>query len=178
MVEWYYRHLRGKDLPYHELRQFGSPPYWGHYVFHDNNRDGMQLSLPLTRAVNETFWDFRPQVVHVVRMARKAVESSVINDVAAFFLIYMVCMAAGVMLVTAIDGVSVPKAFGAMLTSLSNMGPAPFHNVGLDGYIENPSDNFAGYSPVAKYVFSLAMILGRLEFFTLLALLLPDFWRR
>lgn len=120
----------------------------------------------------------RPQVVHVVRMAKKAVDSSVINDVAAFFLIFMVCMAAGVMVVTATDGVSAPRAFGAMLTSLSNMGPAPFHDIGLHGYIENPSDNFAGYSPVAKYVFSLAMILGRLEFFTLLALLLPDFWRR
>ena len=120
----------------------------------------------------------RPQVVHVVRMAKKAVDSSVINDVAAFFLIFMVCMAAGVIAVSAIDGVSVPRAFGAMLTSLSNMGPGPFHNIGLHGNIENPSDNFAGYSSVAKFIFSLAMILGRLEFFTLLALLLPDFWRR
>ena len=87
-------------------------------------------------------------------------------------------LAAGVIAVSAIDGVSVPRAFGAMLTSLSNMGPGPFHNIGLHGNIENPSDNFAGYSSVAKFIFSLAMILGRLEFFTLLALLLPDFWRR
>jgi len=64
VVDWYYRHLRDRDLPYHELRSIGSPPYWGHYVFHDNNRDGMQLTLALTRAVHGTYYTYRPQVVH------------------------------------------------------------------------------------------------------------------
>jgi len=121
---------------------------------------------------------FRPQVVHVVRMGKKPVESSVILDVAAFLLIFMVTMAVGILIVCITDGVSVPRAFGAMLTAVSNMGPGPFHDLGTQGYIEEPVDNFASYSWFAKIVFSLAMILGRLEFFTLLALLLPDFWRR
>lgn len=120
---------------------------------------------------------FRPQVVHVVRMDGKPADSGVILDVAAFLLIFMVTMAAGILLVCISDGTSVPKAFGAMLTAVSNMGPGPFHHLGQAGYIE-VSDNFSGYTPFAKIVFSLAMILGRLEFFTLLALLLPDFWRR
>ncbi len=64
VVDWYYRHLKGRDLPFHELRRFSSPPYWGDYVFHDNNRDGMQLTLPLTRAINSTFFEAHPQVLH------------------------------------------------------------------------------------------------------------------
>ncbi len=64
VVEWYDRHLRGRDLRYEDLRKFSSPPYWGHYVYHDNNRDGMQLTLALTRAVHGTYYRFRPQVVH------------------------------------------------------------------------------------------------------------------
>ncbi len=64
MVEWYYRHLRDRDLSYEELREFSSPPYWGHYAFHDNNRDGMQQALALTRAVHETFFKYHPHVVH------------------------------------------------------------------------------------------------------------------
>ena len=64
VVEWYYRHLRGKKLPYNELSQFDSPPYWGHYALHDNNRDGMQRALALTRAVNDAYYDFHPQVMH------------------------------------------------------------------------------------------------------------------
>jgi hypothetical protein len=64
VVEWYYRHLRGRDGPYERLREFSSPPYWGHYAYHDNNRDGMQLALALTRAVHGAFYDFHPQIVH------------------------------------------------------------------------------------------------------------------
>jgi hypothetical protein len=65
IVEWYERHLRHRaDLPWEEIREIGSPPYWGHYVFHDNNRDGMQLTLALTRAINDVFHRLHPQVVH------------------------------------------------------------------------------------------------------------------
>lgn len=66
VVDWYYRHVRDRqdDLPYEELRRFSTPPYWGHYVYHDNNRDGMQLALALTRAVHGTFYEYHPLVVH------------------------------------------------------------------------------------------------------------------
>jgi hypothetical protein len=64
MVDWYYRHVRGRDLPWEELTRIDSPPYWGHYVFHDNNRDGIQITQALTRAVNDTYWAFHPQVMH------------------------------------------------------------------------------------------------------------------
>ena len=94
------------------------------------------------------------------------------GDVAVFFVIYMACLGFGVFLVAAIEGVPVATGFGAMLTCLSNMGPAPFHNMHFD------ADNFAAYSSVSKVIFTLSMLLGRLEFFTLFALLLPDFWRR
>lgn len=63
-VDWYYRHLRGRKGSYEEIQEFLSPPYWGHYVLHDNNRDGMQVTQALTRAVHETFYEFHPQVMH------------------------------------------------------------------------------------------------------------------
>src|SRR5215210_4155735 len=63
-VDWFYRHLRGKKMPWEELSEIMSPPYWGHYVFHDNNRDGMQVTQALTRAIHETYYTFHPQVMH------------------------------------------------------------------------------------------------------------------
>jgi trk system potassium uptake protein TrkH len=102
-------------------------------------------------------------------MGKATISSEVLADVASFFLIYMGCLAVGLLFVTLVDGVPVPTAFGATLTCLSNMGPAPFF-VG--------ADNFAAYSAPAKLFFSIAMLLGRLEFFTLFALVLPGFWRR
>src|SRR5262245_42202329 len=63
-VQWYYRHLRGNTRPFRELEQFDNPPYWGKYALHDNNRDGMQLTLALTRAVHGAYYRYHPQVVH------------------------------------------------------------------------------------------------------------------
>lgn len=61
-VEWFYRHLKGKtdflNLPP------VSPPYWGHYVFHDNNRDTHQSALELSKAVSRMFFDYHPTVFH------------------------------------------------------------------------------------------------------------------
>jgi hypothetical protein len=41
-----------------------TPPYWGKYVFHDNNRDGVQRRLALTRAMQDAFLKWHPAVVH------------------------------------------------------------------------------------------------------------------
>ncbi|MCX6591037.1 MAG: M14 family zinc carboxypeptidase [Acidobacteria bacterium] len=45
-------------------RQAPSLLYWGKYVAHDNNRDGMALSLNLSRIVVKTFLDWHPTVLH------------------------------------------------------------------------------------------------------------------
>jgi hypothetical protein len=61
-VDWFYRYLKGKtDFDALPPR---SPPYWGHYVFHDNNRDTHQKALQITRAVHRMFYDYHPTVVH------------------------------------------------------------------------------------------------------------------
>lgn len=121
------------------------------------------------QAIAQVQKSFRPATVQLVRMGRATISTQVLADVASFFLIYMGCLALGMLFVTLVEGVPVPTAFGTMLTCLSNMGPAPFH-VG--------PDNFAAYSAGSKMFFALAMLLGRLEFFTLFALILPGFWRR
>ena len=61
-VDWYYRFLKGKTDYAHRPRR--SPPYWGKYVFHDNNRDSHQRALALTRADQDAFHRWHPQVVH------------------------------------------------------------------------------------------------------------------
>lgn len=61
-VDWFYRYLKGKT-DFERLPPV-SPPYWGHYVFHDNNRDTHQQALESTRAVSRMFFDFHPTVIH------------------------------------------------------------------------------------------------------------------
>ena len=62
MVDWFYRHLKGKT-DYDNLPPL-SPPYWGKYVRHDNNRDGIQRKLALTRATQDASMRWLPLVVH------------------------------------------------------------------------------------------------------------------
>ncbi|MHC4470111.1 MAG: M14 family zinc carboxypeptidase [Planctomycetota bacterium] len=59
-VEWYRRHVAGYTNHHDMPRR--SPPYWGHYTFHDNNRDGIMLTQPLTRNYLATYLRFRPTV--------------------------------------------------------------------------------------------------------------------
>jgi trk system potassium uptake protein TrkH len=54
---------------------------------------------------------------------------------------------------------------------VANVGP------GL-GEVIGPSGNFSSLSDSAKWLLSAAMLLGRLELFTVLVLFLPSFWRR
>ncbi|MEM6370221.1 MAG: potassium transporter TrkG [Myxococcota bacterium] len=112
---------------------------------------------------------FRPALVHVVRMGRTVVPQSALTDVAVFLVVYMGGLALLTGTVATLEGHPLPAAFGASLSCLSNMGPAPFH-LG--------ADNFVAYGVASKLLFMLGMLLGRLEFFALLALVVPDFWRR
>lgn len=61
-VDWFYRYLKGKT-DYDALPP-RTPPYWGRYVFHDNNRDSHQKALAITRAVHRMFFEYHPTVVH------------------------------------------------------------------------------------------------------------------
>lgn len=76
-----------------------------------------------------------------------------------------------VSLVLAALGLDVLTATSGAATALANVGP------GL-GPIIGPSGNFATLPDVAKWVLAFAMLLGRLEFFAILVLLTPGFWRR
>jgi hypothetical protein len=61
-VDWFYRYLKGKT-DFDNLPPV-SPPYWGRYVFHDNNRDTHQEALELSKAVSRMFFEYHPTVIH------------------------------------------------------------------------------------------------------------------
>jgi trk system potassium uptake protein TrkH len=67
-------------------------------------------------------------------------------------------------------GLDLETAFSASATALGNVGP------GL-GPIIGPAGNFTPLPDAAKWILSAAMLLGRLEIFSLLVLLDPQFWR-
>ncbi len=57
-VEWTKRHLQ--NVTNYDDSPPASPPFWGHYSFHDNNRDGLTFSQNLTQNYVDAFYDWRP----------------------------------------------------------------------------------------------------------------------
>ena len=57
-VEWFKRHQKGRTNYYD--RPPTSPPFWGKYTFHDNNRDGIGLTQPLTKNFLRGFLKYKP----------------------------------------------------------------------------------------------------------------------
>ncbi|MFN4144767.1 MAG: M14 family zinc carboxypeptidase [Runella sp.] len=61
MVDWYNRYTK-KRTDFDDGMP-ASPPYWGKYVFHDNNRDGLQVSQAITKSIFKTYFDWHPTVM-------------------------------------------------------------------------------------------------------------------
>ena len=60
-VDWYYRYSKAR-INFDDGFRY-SPPYWGKYIFHDNNRDGIQVSQQLTNAIFNIYYDWHPTVM-------------------------------------------------------------------------------------------------------------------
>jgi trk system potassium uptake protein TrkH len=102
-----------------------------------------------------------------VKLSGRAVPSRVVEAVWGFFAAYVVVFAM-MLTVLMFAGLDQVTAFSAVAASLNNLGP------GL-GEVAN---NYASIGPVAKWVCVLAMVMGRLEIFTLLVLITGEFWRK
>ncbi|PRY84081.1 M14 family zinc carboxypeptidase [Mongoliibacter ruber] len=60
-VDWYFRYTKGREKFDDGFPR--STPYWAKYVFHDNNRDGLQVSQEITKSIFKGFFEFHPTVM-------------------------------------------------------------------------------------------------------------------
>ena len=111
-----------------------------------------------------------PHGVFVARYNGRPIGDDVFVSVLSFFFVYFACFATLAVLLSAfeLDPITSISAAG---TAIANVGP------GL-GPVVGPAGNFSTLPDGAKWLLSAGMLLGRLEFFTLLVLFSPAFWRR
>ena len=110
-----------------------------------------------------------PQAVRPVKIAGQVVQNQIVFAVLAFVVLYFgtVVVLTFSLLVSGLDFVS---AFSAIIACINNAGPG----LGIVG----PADNYQVLTDVQTWVCSLAMLLGRLEIFSLVVLFTPSFWRK
>ena len=109
-----------------------------------------------------------PSAVVPLKLGGKTVPDRTITAITTFFTTYLAIYAI-LSLLVALTGLDVVTAFSAVAATITNTGPG----LGEVG----PAANFAGLSVTAKWILSFAMLVGRLEVFTLLVLFTPSFWR-
>jgi len=109
-----------------------------------------------------------PRAIIPLKINGERVTGKVIIHIINFLLLYLMIFVVGSVVMSFL-GYDMITCFGAVATSLGNVGPA----IGLVG----PMDNFAFFSPFAKLFLSFLMLLGRLELFTIIVLFSPYFWR-
>ena len=108
-----------------------------------------------------------PHTVKVVKIDGKPVSRETISSVSSYFVIYILIFAISILLVS-LDNFDGSTTFTAVVATFNNIGP------GLNAV--GPTQNFALFSPLSKIVLCLDMLLGRLELYPMLVLLLPTTW--
>ena len=126
----------------------------------------MRILLIFRQGVRELRQLLHPNAVIPLKLDARRVQTEVISAVWSFFAVYMFCFVLIwlALLATNLDFIS---AFSAVVATMNNLGPG----------LGEVADHYGVVSEAGKLVLCLAMLMGRLEVFTLLVLLTPAFWR-
>jgi trk system potassium uptake protein TrkH len=107
--------------------------------------------------------------VFTVRLGGKVIAETTVQSLLSLIYLSLVVLAVGSLFLAA-QGVDLLTSFAAVVACMFNIGPG-FGTVG-------PAENYAHLPDLSKWVLTVCMIAGRLEFYTLLVVLTPDFWKK
>jgi trk system potassium uptake protein TrkH len=129
----------------------------------------MRMVIGLKAAWREVRLIFSPSSVISILVGRKPVPEGVVRSVAGFFILYFSSWGLGTIALTLTSGQELVTAATAAAATLGNIGP------GLEAV--GPIKDYAFFDPVSKLVMVVLMWLGRLEVYSIAALITVRFWR-
>ncbi|NIP73529.1 MAG: potassium transporter [Gammaproteobacteria bacterium] len=127
----------------------------------------IRFLLLLKQGVREIMRLIHPNAQIPIKIGGKPMSYRVVESVWGFFAAYVAAFSL-MLLILMVTGLDQVTAFSAVAACMNNLGPG-LGEVGA---------NYGHLSDLAKWVLMFAMLLGRLEIFTLLVILTPAFWRR
>ncbi len=127
----------------------------------------IRVLLILKQGYREILRLIHPNAVIPVKLGQRPIPDPILQAVWGFFSVYLIVFVIMLiaLLATGLDQVTAWSAVGA---TLNNLGPG----------LGEVAAHFGNLNPTAKWILCLAMLLGRLEVFTMLVLFTPAFWRR
>lgn len=115
------------------------------------------------------FLVMQPNGIYIPRYNGHPIEARVSTAVISFIFLFLLCFVVFAFLLSLYD-LDLLTAISASASCLTNVGP------GLGGIV-GPSGTFQPLPDGVKWLLAAAMLLGRLELFTVLVLFMPTFWR-
>ncbi|NLD45924.1 MAG: TrkH family potassium uptake protein [Clostridiaceae bacterium] len=109
-----------------------------------------------------------PKAVLPLRFDGMIIKESMLINVLVFFFLYIMFLALGTIVLTSLN-IDILSSLSASAACLGNIGPG-FNHVG-------PIQNYYFIPDAGKYTLSILMLIGRLEIYPILVLLLPQFWK-
>ena len=110
-----------------------------------------------------------PRALLPIQVNGKMLTSNIIAGVTGFFFLYLLLFVGGTLLIS-LENIGIVSAASSVAATLGNIGPG-FDFVG-------PTKTYALFSDPSKWLFSLMMLFGRLELFTMFLLITPSYWKK
>ena len=129
----------------------------------------MRIMVVLKHGYRELIRLIHPRAVVSLKLGDQVVPPDIFASIAGFIFLYLGLAAVSMFLVAAV-GVDLVTTISSVLACLGNVGPG----LGEVG----PMDNYARMPEFAKWILSLDMLLGRLEIYTVIILLVPRFYKK
>ncbi len=126
----------------------------------------MRIMLILKQGIREMKQLLHPHAVIPLKIGKRRVEAAVVSAVWSFFAVYTFAFVA-IMLCLMGAGLDFLTAFSSVTAAMNNLGPG----------LGDVSTNYKNVGGIAQGLLCFAMLLGRLEVFTLLVIFTPMFWR-
>lgn len=129
----------------------------------------LRIMVAFKYCFRELFTLIHPRSVSRIKVAGHAVSDNVIRAVMGFLALYIGLFVINSILLAAC-GVDFVTALSAVASAIGNIGPG----FGIVG----PAENYAQIPVLGKWILIWCMLLGRLELFTVMVFLMPEFWRK
>jgi len=118
--------------------------------------------------LRQIFLGFSPRAVIPLKVGRNVLSEEVLSGILSLAVLYFAILVGAFIVMSAL-GLDLVTAASSVIACLGNVGPG----LGLVG----PAQNYACIPSIGKGVLTFCMLVGRLEIFTVLALLSPSFWK-
>ncbi|MFC1820752.1 TrkH family potassium uptake protein [Thermodesulfobacteriota bacterium] len=129
----------------------------------------MRVILLIKHGYQEVFRIIHPHAVTSVKLGGRAVPSETLSSIWGFFILYLALFVLSTLIMSFLE-MDLISSFASVTACIFNVGPG----LGLVG----PLENYMSIPVIGKWVLIFCMLLGRLEIYTVIVLLTPEYWRK